>query len=194
MKLSSKKLKTLEIPEDITSYGDCMMRCGDKTIMQFFLQSVAEGTSPKMAEALAMQQSPGIGITNAIFQQDQNRHGRSILDRMNGDARAVERLRKQLAAQGYTLKSDDHYIPTCAARPGDVNALVTNTNSHESVQRYADRLSAEQAKPKPKVRLHPRIVNRIAEAKIQKDPSLAMKPRAELAASIVEEHGGSAKD
>lgn len=194
MTTQTTKLRELTIPDDIELHGDCQMRCGDKTIMQFFLDRVANGTNPRMAEALAMQQAPGIGITNAVFQQDQRRHGVSILDRMNGDVRATERLRGQLARQGYALKGDDHYIPTAAAFPGDVNAVVSNTNSHETVQRYANKLADERMKPKKKVALNPRIVNRIAQAKIKADPSLAMKPKAELAASIVERHGSKKKD
>ncbi len=188
------KLKQLDIPDDIQAFGDCPMRCGDKTVMQFFLESVAAGNTPKFAETLAMQQAPGIGITNAVFQSDQRRHGLSILDRMNGDRRAVERLRGQLAKQGYSLKSDDHYIPTAAAFPGDVNAVLSNTNTRESVQNHANHVAEERLKPKPHVALNPRIVNRIAQERIKADPSLARKPRAELAASIIERHGNNKKD
>ena len=90
-------LKELEIPADVQRYGDYPMRTGDKTILQFFVECVAKGNSPRMAESLAMQEPPGIGITDTTFIADQNRHGRSILDRMGGDQRSVEALRKNLS-------------------------------------------------------------------------------------------------
>ena len=175
------ELKELSIPYDVESCGDaCVNR---------YLEMVSEGTTPKMSEMLALQQPPGVGITGKVFQQDQNRHGRSILDRMGGNQLAVERLRKQLAGRGYKLKSDDHYIPTAARFPGDPQAIVSNTNSHTDVQRHAESIAADRAKPKQKTRLNPRIVNRIAENKIKQDPSLALN-RDELNQSIVEKHGG----
>ena len=179
-------LKELHVPDDIAA---------NELQFDHFVRMVADGQSEKMAAMLASQTAPGIGITNAIFQQDQRRHGNSILDRMNGDQRATERLRKQLASRGYKLKSDDHYIPTAAAFPGDPRAVVSNTRSHQEVQAHANDLAAKRARPQKKCSLNPRIVNRIAEKKIAEDPDLARKPRAELVESIVEQHGsGSSKE
>ena len=84
-----------EIPQDVLRVGHCRMRVGNELVIDFYLRILSEGTPPRMAESLAMQQAPGIGITNAIFVQDQNRHGRTILDRMNGNPQQVEALKDE---------------------------------------------------------------------------------------------------
>jgi len=177
-----RNLKQLDVPDDIAS-NDAQLRR--------YLEMVANGQTPTMAAMLASQVAPGIGVTAAIFIQDQNRHGRSILDRMNGSQQATERLRKQLARRGYTLKADDHYIPTAAAFPGDPRAVVSNTRSHVEVQEYANSLAARP--PEPKIRLSKRIIDRHVEHRIKQDPGLAFKPRADLVEEIVEKHGSPAE-
>lgn len=197
------KLKQLEIPPDIDRYGDCKMRCGDKTILEFFVQRVAAGVSPRMAESLAMQQAPGIGITDTNFISDQNRHGRSILDRMNGNKIMTELLRRNLKKHGYTLKSDDHYIPTVARFPGDPEAIVSNTNTLGDMKRRLQsrgvktagmfEMEADNSRPpaKQKHRLNPKIVNELDRKNIQQNPDLVTVPKKQRHAEIIERHGAA---
>jgi hypothetical protein len=195
------KLKTLQIPSDIERYGDCKMRCGTRTIWEFYVDCVANGTSPKMAEALAMQQAPGIGITDTNYIADQNRHGRSILDRMNGDATSVEVLRRKLKKHGYTLKSDDHYIETVARFPGDPQAIVNHTNTIGDLKRRLIQRGTpatgmlnlkgdpELAPKRKKHRLNPRLVQEIDSKNLQANPDLARTNIRERHAAIIEKHG-----
>jgi hypothetical protein len=147
----------------------------------------------------------GVGITDAIFIADQNRHGTSILDRMNGDYRAVERLRKGLAKNGYTLKSDDHYISTAALKPNDPAAILNHTTGLGGLKkRMEDRgqsmdgeikiKARENGLPTPiKHQLNPRIVERIRQQKIKENPDLARKDQRELCKQIIDERGTKAK-
>jgi hypothetical protein len=198
--LPQKPLKELNIPPDIDRLGDYQMRVGTETVLQFYLRVIAGGTSPKMAEILALQQAPGIGITDTIFIADQNRHGRSILDRMNGDTIAVENLRKGLARNGYRLRSDDHYIPTAARFANDPLAVVNNTQTATDLRRriasrgteahgFVEQAHRVQAPKRPRYRLNPRIVNRIDQSRIADNPDLARVPVQERHAKIVETHG-----
>lgn len=179
-------MKTLDIHPDLINAGD--------EVVVRYLDMVASGTQPKMAEMLALQQPPGIGITQAIFISDQNRHGRSILDRHNGDKRAVERLRKGLAAKGYKLKDDDHYISTAANGFADPNAIVNQHQSFSDLEKRVARKQKEaKSTPPPKpVRLNPRIAERIRQQRIKENPDVARQPRREVIEDIVEKHGAPA--
>ena len=177
-----QELQQLDIPSDIAA-------CDAK--LNQYVEMIAAGESPRMAAMLASQTPPGIGITDTIYIADQNRHGRSILDRMQGDTRAVNRLKKQLASRGYTLSSDDHYIPTAARFPGDPEAIVNNT---QSLQQLQEKVKARQrakmeTPPPPAPRLSPRTVQDIDAMNLKADPSLARTSVAERHSAIVERHG-----
>ena len=199
------KLIDYEIPQDILRIGHCQMRVGSELVIDFYLRILSEGTPPKMAESLAMQQAPGIGVTNAIFVQDQNRHGRMILDRMNGDPRQVEALKKSLARNGYRLRAGDHYIPTAARFAGDPEAIVNNTNTFSDLKKKVESRGrethgavsvnhdAERHRVKS-VRLSNKIVQRIDQHQIKQDPSLARTAVSDRHAAIIEKHGASKKD
>lgn len=203
--VKSTELTELEIPSDIDRYGDCLMRQGNKTILEFFLTLVSKGESPRMAEALAMQSAPGIGVTDTQYMQDQNRHGRSILERMGGDQRQVEVLRKSLARNGYKLRSDDHYIPTAARYHGDPQAIVNGTQTFSDLKkRLAERGTAtygavetkhdvERGRKKQQTRLNQNIVNRIDQRNITANPDLARVPVRDRHADIVTKHGAPKK-
>ena len=194
------ELQDVPIPYDIELYGHCPLRCGDKTILVFYLERIAAGVSPRMAETLAMQQAPGIGITTDVYMQDQRRHGSSILAQHNGDHRAVERLRKALAKRGYALKSDDQYVPTVARFHGDPEAIVNHTNTLDDLKRNLSRrgvaaegaveLKARDRGPaKVKHSLNPKVVERIRQRKIQENPELARTDQRELREQIISKHG-----
>lgn len=202
-----QELQELKLPSDIERYGDCRMRCGNKTILEFFLECVANGTSPRMAEVFAMQQAPGIGITDTVYIADQNRHGRSILERMNNNTTAVEVLRRNLAKRGYKLQSDDHYIETVARFPGDPMAIVNHKQTLGDLKRRiasegkgvrdgAINIKADNGRPPvntKKYRLHPRLVREIDQKNMKANPDLCRVPVRERYESIVEKHGGTAK-
>lgn len=196
-----------EIPQDIMDRAGMEMRGASEnmTVLEFFLSLIEKGQSPRMAETLAMQQAPGIGVTNSIFIQDQNRHGRMILDRMNGDTRQVEALKKSLALNGYRLKPGDHYIPTAARFAGDPEAIVNGTNTFSDLKSKIEtrgrethgavsvKNDAERNRTK-RVRLSNQIVQRIDQHQIKQNPSLARTSVSDRHAEIIEKHGASKKD
>lgn len=187
--MSRQQTKDLDIHPDIIARGD------DAVVR--FLEMVARGTSPRFAEMLAMQQPPGIGITQATYIQDQNRWGRSILDRMNGDQRAVTRLKDNLAKHGYSLKSDDHYISTAARFAGDPEAIVNQHQSFSDLEKRVEerRKKAESGEKaeKDRCRLNPVIVERIRQRKIKENPDVARLDQKKVVADIIDKHGAKSK-
>jgi len=197
-----------DIPQEIITWherGLCT-RAGQIPVLDHYLNCLkANDGNEKMAIQIVAyavgESSMGVGITDSVFIQDQNRHGRSILDRMNGDVRAVERLRKGLAKKGYTLKSDDHYIATAAREPNDPAAIVNHTTGLGGLkQRLEGRGQSMEGeinlKPrengierKVKHRLNPAIVERIRQRKIKENPDLARGNQRELREQIIDQHG-----
>jgi len=211
MQTHEKQLQEIEIPQEILDWNEegLCTRAGRVPVIDHYLNCLAanDGNEKMAVQIVALavgKSSMGIGITDAIFIQDQNRHGTSILDRMGGDVRAVERLRKGLAKNGYTLKSDDHYIATAALKPNDPAAILNQTTGLAGLkQRLADRgqsmdgeisLKPRETKPVPiKHQLNPVIVERIRQQKIRENPDLARKDQRELRQQIIHESGTKKK-
>lgn len=202
-----QELRDLGLPEEIIQWEleGRRTKAGNLSPGEHYLNCLDSGSEPAFAIQLVAQaigaSRPGIGITDSVFIQDQNRWGRSILERHNGDARAVERLRKALAAQGYTLKSDDHYIPTVARFFGDPEAIVNHSQGLSTLRRrlkergnqtYGE-IEVEQrdkGKPRPlQHKLNPSIVERMRAEKIKENPDLAHKDQRELREQIIDQHG-----
>lgn len=202
------KAKYIDLPVEIitwTTQGR-VTKAGSIPVLDHYLNCLEKNDGN---ERLAIQlcayaigeSSVGIGVTDSVFIQDQNRHGRSILDRHNGDARAVERLRKALAKNGYTLKSDDHYIPTVGLPFGDPRAIVNHSQGLGDLKRNLAangktvngeiELKGIQKEPTPRksAGLHPRIVERIRQQKIKENPDLAHKDQRALREEIIHKHG-----
>lgn len=184
-------LEDLVIPDDIQLYADSPMRTGDKTVLQFYLERIAAGVAPKMAEAFAMQQSPGIGITTAQFLQDQRRHGSSIQEQYKNQPKELEALKNGLAKNGYKLKSDDQYIATAARFPNDPQAVVNETQDFKSLKRKTEEHHKRQQDGPAKVkhRLHPNRVETIRKQRIAANPDLAKMDQGELRHKIIKKHG-----
>jgi len=204
--------KQIEIPDEVLSWHErgLTTRAGNVPVLEHYLNCLkANDGNERMAVQIVAyavgESSMGVGITDAVFIQDQNRWGRSILDRMGGDHRAVERLRKGLAKNGYTLKSDDHYITTAAQKAYDPAAIVNHTTGLGGLKRrLEDRGQAmegeinlkprENGLPTPiKHQLNPKIVEQIRQRKIRENPDLARKDQRELRQQIVEQHGTKKK-
>lgn len=203
----AKKAKYIDLPVEIVTWNaQCRVtRAGSIPILEHYLNCLEKNDGN---EQLAVQlcayaigeSSMGIGITDSVFIQDQNRHGRTILDRHNGDARAVERLRKALAKNGYTLKADDHYIPTVGLPFGSPEAIVNHTQGLSDLRKTLAKrgqtvngeieIKGEMKPPKQKkIRLHPRIVERIRQQRIKENPDLARKDQRALREEIIHKHG-----
>ena len=212
MQKQKNQQSEIDIPSEVLSWHErgLTTRAGNVPVLDHYLNCLkANDGNEKMAVQIVAyavgESSMGVGITDSVFIQDQNRWGRSILDRMGGDHRAVERLRKGLAANGYTLKSDDHYITTAATKPNDPAAIVNHTTGLGGLKRrLEDRGQSMEGeiniKPrenglptKIKHQLNPKIVERIRQQKIKENPDLARTNQRELRQQIVEQHGTKKK-
>lgn len=206
------KLQDVEIPQEIIEWHEMGLatRAGKIPALDFYFQCLEKNDgNQKMAVQFVAyacgQSSMGVGITDTVFIQDQNRHGRSILDRMNGDKCAVERLRIDLARNGYKLKSDDHYISTVAKFHGDPSAIVNNTRGLSSMRRdlsqegrvvhgEIESKAHENGVPrKLKHRLNPKLVESIRQREIKANPDLARANQRELREKIIDKHGSKVK-
>jgi hypothetical protein len=186
------KLTELAIPYTVADMAATSLMSNGKNRVVFFLELVAKGESPKMAEVLATQSPPGIGITDDIYIADQNRHGRTILDQFNGNEAQLKIFAKELKKKGYTLKSTDKYIPTAATEFADPKAILNHG------QNSLKKLSEKKETPPTRVkacggkRLNEKIVRRIMQEKFAKDPGLRFKDTRELRESIIDKHGTKA--
>ena len=198
--------KVVDIPDEILRWHEqgLTTRAGAIPVLDHYLNCLEkndgnERIAIQLCAYACGQSSMGVGITDTVYIQDQNRHGRSILDRHNGDARAVERLRKALAKNGYSLKSDDHYIPTAGLPFGDPRAIVNHTQGLGDLRRHLEKnqrtvegevsVKGEAREIKKKHRLNPVIVERIRQREIAQNPDLAHKNQRELRESIIDKHG-----
>lgn len=203
-----KKLKQIDIPAEVLRWDAAGLLCpGGITPAEHYCNCIKKGSSPRFAADLVAlacgQATVGTGITDDVYIADQNRWGRSILDRMGGDVRAVQRLRTQLARNGYKLKSDDHYVETVARFPGDPQAIVNHgqglSDLRQNLAKQGRTIKGEielkgEAKPSKRVhRLHPRIVERIRQQKINENPDLARIDQRALREEIVTKHGAKAE-
>lgn len=204
-----KRKKEVQIPDEVLAWEAMgLMSAAGRTPVEHFRACIAAGSTPKFAaDLVAMgcgQSSVGTGVTDDVYIQDQNRHGRTILDRYNGDERAVRLLAKNLARHGYALKATDHYVESVARFPGDPEAIVNHGQGlgtlHANLRKQGRTIRGEveiDAEPtgprKKKHRLHPRIVERIRKQKIAQEPSLAKADQRALRESIIEKHGSKSE-
>jgi hypothetical protein len=196
----------IKVPREVKQWeAEGLLCAGGVAPSQHYRQCIREGSSEKFAldlVALALgKASMGTGITDDVYIADQNRHGRTILDRMGGNERMVDRLAKALwKKHGYRLKPTDHYVESVARYTGDIDAVVTHGKGLADLKRNLKRqgrtikgeieIKGEDTGPrKRKHRLHPRIVERIRQQKIQANPDLARTDQRKLRAEIVERHG-----
>jgi hypothetical protein len=212
IEVSSEELRAQGVPLEVIRWHEQgrATKAGQVPIIEHYLNCLEKNDgNQNMAIQLCAysigESHVGVGITDNVFIQDQNRHGRSILDRHNGDIRAVERLRKALARNGYSLKSDDHYIPTVARYFGDPAAIVNQTNGLGGLRRNLEEQGRtvegeieikahENGLPqRVKHKLNPKIVERIRRNLISNNPDLAHKDQRELRESIIDKHGQKVK-
>lgn len=201
--MSSKRIK---VPREVKQWeAEGLLCAGGVAPSQHYRQCIREGSSEKFAldlVALALgKSSMGTGITDDVYIADQNRHGGTILDRMGGNVRMVDRLAKALwKKHGYRLKPTDHYVESVARYTGDLDAVVTHGKGLGDLKRNLKKqgrtikgeieITGEDTGPrKRKHLLHPRIVERIRQQKIKANPDLARQDQRKLRAEIIERHG-----
>lgn len=206
MSVTATKSKRIPIPREIQNWtAEGLLSAGGLTPTEHYRQCIRNGSTEKFAcdlVALAVgKSSMGTGITDDVYIADQNRHGRTILDRMGGNERMVNRLAKALwEKHGYRLKPTDHYVESVARYTGDLDAVVTHGKGLGDLKRNLKKqgrtvkgeieIKGEDTGPrKRKHALHPRIVERIRQQRIAANPDLARIDQRKLRAEIIEKHG-----
>ena len=183
----SKRLTAVEIPDEIA-------RAGGQAIA-IYTKAISKGTSPRLAEMLALRAPPRGGFTDSTFFS-----GVGTLDKQIPDKHALQHLQKNAKRMGVTLTGNEFYRPELAEFPGDPRACVSQAQGIGHIKkRLIERGDAAEgaftlkgrspdAEPKPRHKIHPRLVRQLVQRE-RKDPANAKVDRRELVEKVIAKHG-----
>lgn len=124
------------------------------------------------------------------------------------DKRARERLFANAKKEGITLTGNEYYLPTLCREnyPLDPLAAIPHALGKAEIKRRIEEKGVEfqdgtfnikgrqpESAPKPKYRLHPRLVRQKLKQELA-DPANAKVDRRELVEKIIEKHGNKSKE
>ena len=156
---------------------------------------IRNGVSPKLAEMFALQKAPQSLTDRELFQ------GYGPLEsQFAGDPIGLAQVVRTAKRHGYKPNANDVYIAPLARFPGDPQAFVPPTGGRGYIKKLCeqrgwacDGVVKVKAKPLDKepesIPLAKDIVDEEVNARIQRNPDLKKKPRKELEAQVIEEHG-----
>lgn len=164
----------------------------------FYLWLVTEkGNSPRMAEMLALRQTP------RIMTDDVAMAGAMTIGKMyEQDPAGTTRLCKIAESLGYRPKHTDFYNSSVALQEGDPAAFLNHGQCRGHLRKTLEQrgmggeglvnLKPREAEvdplEKPVHKLHPRIVERIRKQQLRDNPDLSRKDQNEVRAAIVDQH------
>ena len=162
----------MHIPHDVRRAGRMAVR--------IYLKAIRNGTAPRMAEMFALRRGPRADTDKAFLSQHSSRH-------------LPEGMRAQLALRAKKQGISEHavYDGQLADAPYHPTGYVeTRAQVRKREQAIDQRYEKEVAAwARPGKRLHPRIVMDTIREYVQQDPSLAQKPKEELAEMVIDNHG-----
>jgi len=180
----------IDIPDDITEAGP--------NVVAAYCNMVAQNTSPRLAEMLALRQAPRC-MTDSVFFSSVG-----TLDKQFGnDTESLNRTVSIAKKHGYTPNPNDYYNASLANFVGDPKAFIPATGGRGHIQKVCEErgtacsgaVTVKARQPdsdpldNPKCKLNPRIVNRKVNQMIANNPVLAHKNRRDLVSRVVEKHG-----
>lgn len=152
----------------------------------------AKGDARRIREILESRTAPGISTDSTFFS------GIGSLNQQILDPRSRERLYKNAKKMGIPLTGNEFYQPGLAKFPGDPRACISQAGGKAQVRQMIEEkgtgsegavtVKARQRQPKPKCKLHPRIVARHMREML-KEPGNALRDRREMVEQIIEKHG-----
>lgn len=169
-----KKLKEIELPEEIIEWELSGRVCpGGVSPTEHFIKCISAGSTVKFAIQLVAlgcgESTMGVGITDSVMNQDQNRHGSSLRDRFHGNEIHLKALQAAARRHGYSLKHSDHYNPCVTDYFGDPIGFMNRDDMKRELQRRGKKLTSDgvvvRTEPQKESRvhkLHPRIVRELA--------------------------------
>lgn len=156
----------------------------------------------RLQDMLSSRTAPG-GMTDDVFLA-----GFGTLDQQIKNPIHLAHIVKEARKQGYNPRPTDVYSPALARRIGDKAAFLNHGQGLGHAKKVAEerghalefdgpiasvKARELESEPKPKQRLHPRIVERLRRRKIRQNPELARANQNELRHEIVEKHGAKEK-
>lgn len=158
-------------------------------------------STAKFDEMCATRTPPG-ALTDDVFLS-----GIGTLDQQIKNKRQLDEIVKAARKRGYNPRPTDFYNPNLANGIGDPAAFLNHGKGLSHIKRVAEargascetetgRVLAVAREPEsdphvPKVKLAPKIVERIRRRKIKENPDLARKDQNEIRAEIVQQHGSA---
>lgn len=149
--------------------------------------AIANGCSPKFAEALACRR-----IAAGLSTDDQWWRGNQHFSQIMGEKYAND-VRRRLAAQGVRMGSRDDYVPQLARYRGDPNALISGHGARSQLRKAAARMSDWQRRQdeRPAVALAEDIIQEKIDAIAAEHPEVkrwGRKAKQKLRQEIVSKH------
>lgn len=176
-----------DIPQDVLEAG---MACIER-----YCRMVMDGTSPRLAEVLALRRPPRANTDREFFE------GHCNGNQFSGNEEQGEYLRRQALQHGYNPGRNDVYISQLAAFPGDPKAFVpaSGGRSHiASVLRERGwgssgsvNVAAQETEfdPTPKTPLAEDLVQRHMKRRMKDNPDMTAKQKRELREQVIQDHG-----
>jgi len=152
-----------------------------------YLLARENGTSPRMALMLAVQQAPEERTA------DQWHRGNKHFSKELGEKHA-DRIRKLVARHGVTMGPHDDYLPWMAKYPGDPDAVVSgHQGPREQIQRAAAKLADHERRKaeQPRVALREDLVQEELEKVYEAHPDMrraSQKEKQRLRREIIQKH------
>ena len=122
----------------------------------------------------------------------------TLLDQCGGNERDLRTLVNAARAQGYNPSPNDYYQPSLATSTGDPLAFVPQSGGRAHIKKVcrermqdchgAVEYKAPERPPRPKKPLAEKIVDRLVNREITRNPSLKSRPVGELREKIIERH------
>jgi hypothetical protein len=173
-----------EYPPDVSRAGE--------SVQKLYLECLANGCTPKLAEMLALQQAPKSQTDVELF-----RGKGTLADQFRGDEMGLNMRVAVAKRHGYKPNRHDWYNPALADFAGDPKGFVSPTagrghmrkvseQAHEAIRRAADR-------PRKQKLLADDIVKRKVAEMVKENPALKLKDQRELREAVIEKHGSKPK-
>jgi len=159
-----------------------------------YLDSIAKGTVPRMAEMFALQ-SPPRAMTDAVMFEGIG----SLSKQYDGEDVYLKEIISASRAHGHEPGKNDMYMENLARFKGDPEAFVPPTGGRGHIQKVCEsrgipcdgsvKVKGRDPAPPKKVRLGGDMVDQIESRMVKDNPDLKHVDRSELRSGIIEKHG-----
>lgn len=157
---------------------------------------IAEGSSPRLAEMLALRAPP-----RALTDRELFAGVGSLAKQFDGAEDQLNKLVKLAKKRGFKPGVNDFYNPMLAAFPGDPEAFIPPTGGRNHMRRLAEKRQMsldgavtvkkpEYREPTPDIPLQESYIREKMAAMVAADPQAAKADKRELRSEVIRKHAG----